>query len=383
MNTVKLFYEDAYMRSFRAQVLSCEPEGDRWAVVLDKTAFFPEEGGQSADTGTMGGVTVTDVKEKKGVVIHYTDAPLQPGAEIDGAIDWDERFRKMQTHTGEHIVSGIVHARYGFENVGFHLGEDGCTFDFDGELTREQLVEIEQAANAAVWANKPITTAFPAPEELKALTYRSKLDLTENVRLVTIEDVDVCACCAPHVSGTAQVGMIKLLDYMRHRGGVRIWAKCGSDAWRDYHARYTATAAISAMLNTPQEKVVPGVEQLLAQRDALKQELTGLKLKALEAQAAAAEPTEGHRLLFVEADDAGMRALVNGVMEKTGGICAVFSGTEGAWQFVMGSETVDLRSFVKEQGASLRLRGGGQPRMISGRCMADRKTLEEFFTLNR
>jgi len=301
------------------------------------------------------------------------------GSVVSGEIYWAERFRKMQTHTGEHIVSGIMHQRYGFENVGFHLGANGCTFDFDGELTREQLDEVERAANAAIWENLPVTAWFPSAEELVALPYRSKLDLTENVRIVTVEGVDVCACCAPHVARTGEIGMIKLLDFMRHRGGIRIWAKCGSDALADYHARYTGSAAISALLNTPQENIVPAAEKLLNQRDELKAELAALKKQVLEAQAEALAPTDGNILIFAREDDAGMRILVNGGMEKCGGVCAVFSGEDGAWQFVMGSRTVDMRAFMKENGPTLKARGGGQPQMVSGRSQATKAELEAFF----
>ena len=379
MNTRKLYYEDAYMQRFEATVLSCEEGKEGWLVVLDATAFFPEEGGQSADTGTLGAVRVTDVREKAGVITHHTDGPLPVGAAVEGAIDWTERFRKMQTHTGEHIVSGIMHARYGFENVGFHLGEDYCTFDFDGELTREQLDDVERAANAAVWANLSVTARFPSPEELAVLPYRSKLDLTENVRIVTVEGVDICACCAPHVARTGEIGMIKMLDFMRHRGGIRIWCKCGSDALADYHARYIGSAAISALLNTPQDDIVPGVEKLLKQRDEIKGDYAQLKKEVLEKQAAALVPTEGNILLFAREDDAGMRILVNGGMEKCGGVCAVFSGEDGAWQFVMGSRTADMRAFMKEYGPALKARGGGQPQMVSGRSQATKAELEEFF----
>ena len=379
MDTVKLYYENAYTRTFDARVLSCETAKNGFAVVLDRTAFFPEGGGQSADTGVLGGVRVVDAHEKEGAVIHYTDGPLPVGGTVQGRIDWAERFRKMQNHSGEHIVSGLVHARYGFNNVGFHLGAGGCTIDFDGELSREQLDGIEDAANAAVWENRTVTARFPGPEELKTLEYRSKLDLTENVRIVEIEGIDRCACCAPHVARTGEIGLIKLLDAMRHRGGVRIWLKAGADAAADYRARYTDTAAISGLLNLPQDQLVPGLEKLLAQRDELKYELTALRRKAVEEQAAALEPTEGNLVLFTEGEDAERRLLANAGMEKCGGVCAVFSGQDGAWQFVMGSRTRDMRAFAREIREPLSARGGGQETMISGRSTALRETLEAYF----
>ncbi len=379
METRKLYYENAFTREFDAEVIACEPRKDGFAVALDRTAFNPEGGGQTGDTGVLGSVRVLDTHERGGVVWHYTDEALAVGASVRGRLDWAERFRKMQDHTGEHIVSGIVHARWGYENVGFHLGGDGCTLDFDGELTRAQIDEIEAAANAVVWEDRPVTARFPSAEELKTLSYRSKLDLTENVRLVTVEGIDVCACCAPHVERTGQVGLIKLLDFMRHRGGVRIWLKAGADALRDYDSRYTATAAISGLLNRPQDEVVAGTEKLLAQRDALQAELAAQRRKAVEAMAAALAPTEGSLLLFAEGGDAELRLLVNAGMEKCGGVCAAFAGTDGDWRFVMGSRTRDMRAFAKDIREPLSARGGGQERMISGRSAASEAALRRFF----
>lgn len=379
MNTIKLFYENAYTKCFDAVVLACEERKAGFAAALDRTAFNPEGGGQTGDTGILGGVRVTDTHETAGVVWHYTDRPLPVGETVHGEIDWPERFRKMQNHTGEHIVSGLIHAKYGFNNVGFHLGDDGCTIDLDGELTRAQLDELEDLANAVIWDDRPVTARFPGPDELKTLPYRSKLDLTENVRIVTVEGVDICACCAPHVARTGEVGLIKLLDFMRHRGGVRIWLKAGSDALRDYRARYETAAAISGLLSLPQADIAAGTEKLLAQRDALKTELTGLKRKALEDMAASLTPTDGNLLLFAGDDDAGMRILANAGMEKCGGVCAVFSGTDGSYQFVMGSLHRDMRAFAREIREPLNARGGGQEQMISGRCAATKETLEAFF----
>ena len=243
MQTRKLYYEDAYIRDFEAEVLSCEKAKDGWQVILSATAFFPEEGGQTADTGALGAVRVLDVHEKDGAIYHLTDGPLAVGETVTGHLDWEERFRKMQTHTGEHIVSGLIHSTYGYDNVGFHLTGAGCTIDFNGELSRAQLDDIERRANEAVWQGLRVRTKFPMAWELKEMDYRSKLDLTQDVRIVCVEGVDMCACCAPHVSSTGQIGVIKLLDFMRHRGGVRIWMKTGSDALADYEARYAGVRA--------------------------------------------------------------------------------------------------------------------------------------------
>ena len=379
MQTRKLYYEDAYTRDFEAEVLSCEKAKNGWQVVLSATAFFPEEGGQTADTGALGAVRVLDVHEKDGAIYHLTDGPLTVGKTVAGHLGWDERFRKMQTHTGEHIVSGLIHSTYGYDNVGFHLTEAGCTIDFNGELTRAQLDDIERRANEAVWKGLRVRTKFPMAWELKEMDYRSKLDLTQDVRIVSIEGVDMCACCAPHVSSTGQIGVIKLLDFMRHRGGVRIWMKAGSDALADYGARYTASAAVSGLLNVPQEDIAAGTERLVAQRDELKRELAALRKAAAEARAAALEPTEGNMVLFADGDEEVLRTLANAGMEKCGGVCAVFSGQDGAYRFVMASKTADMRAFIKQNGPALQARGGGQERMVSGRSTAARKEIEAFF----
>ena len=380
MDTRKLYYEDPYTKVFDAKILGCRRDEKRgWAVTLDATAFFPEGGGQGADTGTLGDVRVLDVHEKDGVITHYTDGPLPAGELVRGVLDWPVRFRRMQNHTGEHIVSGLVHQKYGFDNVGFHLDDEGCTVDFSGELTREQLDEIEQAANEAVWRDLPVTARFPLWVELAKMDYRSKLELTHDVRIVTIEGIDRCACCAPHVSSTGQIGPIKILDFMRHRGGVRLWMKSGETALADYRARYGATVAVSGLLNVPQAEVAAGVERLLEQRDALKREITALRRQMAEDQAAALQETEGNILLFFQGEEESLRLLANAGMEKCGGVCAVFAGQDWEYRFVMASRATDMRAFIKEHGPALQARGGGQTRMISGRCTASKAALEAFF----
>lgn len=379
MKTRKLYYEDAYCRRFTARVLSCEPDGERFRVLLDQTAFFPEEGGQAADPGVLGGVRVLDVREKEGVIHHFTEQALCPGESVEGEIDWPERFRKMQNHSGEHILSGVVFRRHGFENTGFHLSSDGFTLDFSQELSREELAAIEWEANAAVWADRPVQAWFPDSETLKTLSYRSKLDLTENVRIVTIEGVDNCACCAPHVSSTGQIGAIKLYEAMRHRGGMRIWAKCGADALRDFRARCTADAAVSALLSVPQDGIASGVEKLLAERDSLKQQLAEARLELVQKQIESLSPTEGDLLLFSGADMEGLRTLVNAGMELCGGVCAAFAGTDGSFRFVVGSRHQNCRDWLSGAKEALQARGGGKPEMVSGSSAATKAQIQAFF----
>ena len=267
--TEKLYYTDAYINSFMATVLSVEAENDSYAVILDKTAFFPNEGGQAADTGKIADATVLDVVEKNGTVIHKTDKLLTVGDTVECQINFAERYEKMKCHTAEHILCGIMHRLFGAENIGFHLGDDVVTFDVSPVLTREQLDEVESIANRIVAENVAIATLFPTAEELSAMEYRAKLDITENVRIVNIGEYDSCACCAPHVARTGEIGLIKMLDFCKHRGGTRIYMVAGERALLDYRMRYAASQKISALTSTPQADIVDAVVALQAEREAL------------------------------------------------------------------------------------------------------------------
>ncbi len=384
--TTKLYDLDSHLRVFSARVLSCRPAGeDRWQILLDQTAFFPEGGGQPADQGTLtagdAAVHVLDAQETAGGILHLTDGPLEENAEAEGRLDWPLRFGRMQCHSGEHVISGLAHSRFGCTNVGFHMGENEVILDFDRELTPAQLKELENEANRIIWENRPITAEYPDPAVLKDLDYRSKLELTENVRIVTIRDCDVCACCAPHVSYTGEIGRVKLTSFMRHRGGVRIWMAAGKMALTDYQTKQENVAAISAALSVKQHETAAGVERM-------KRELAeaGLALKdakrALAAEKIRALPeTPGNLCLFEDGlDIPTLRTLVNAGMEKCGGICAAFTGSDGeGYRYVMGSKTVDLRAESKPIHAALGGKGGGQPSMIQGSIPAGRARIEAYF----
>ena len=383
--TIKLYDQDSHLSVFSATILSCVPaEEGHYHVILDRTAFFPEGGGQPADRGTLtsGGsvVQVLDVQETPQGILHLTDGLLAPGA-VTGEIDWPLRFARMQCHSGEHIVSGLAHSRFGCTNVGFHMGEDAVILDFDRELTAEQIQALEDEANRVIWTNLPVTAEYPDPAVLGGMDYRSKLDLTENVRIVTIESVDMCACCAPHVNYTGEIGLVKLLTFMRHRGGVRIWMAAGGQALRDYQAKHNSVAAISAALSVKQPDVAQGVERLKQVLADTEFALTGAK-RALAAEKIKALPrTEGNLCLFEDGLDPNtLRSLVNAGMEKCSGICAAFTGSdETGYRYVMGSKTVDLRAESKVIHGALGGKGGGQPAMIQGSIPASREKIEAYF----
>ena len=379
--TEKLYYSDSHLFAFSAVVTGCEEGKRAYLVTLDRTAFFPEGGGQPADTGSIGPARVTDVHEKDGQILHYTDRPLPVGERFDCQLDAEQRRRRMQNHSGEHIFSGITHSRHGLENVGFHMGADCMTIDFDGELSWEQLTEIETEANHVVREDLPLRIWFPEPAELEHLQYRSKLELTENVRIVEIPGVDRCACCAPHVNRTGEVGLIKLLTAERHRGGVRITLICGMDALEDYRRRQESVTAISNLLSAKRDQVAPAVQRLLEQQSAQKEKLALLGTELAHLRAAQVPETEGNLCVFDSVlDEISLRELVNLLADKCSGIAGAFSGSDGSgYRYIIGSRHVDLRANSRQINAAIGGKGGGSPEMIQGRAAGTEAQIRSFF----
>ena len=280
----------------------------------------------------------------------------------------------MQNHSGEHILSGVTHRLFGYDNVGFHMGADCMTIDFSGELDEEQLSRIETLANEAIRDDRPIRTLFPSPEELAALDYRSKKELTGAVRLVEIEGIDLCACCAPHVRSTGEVGIVKILSAERHRGGMRLTVICGLDALEDYRRRLESAGAVSRLLSVPQEKIAAGVERVLGEQAKLKEHVVMLENELARRIADQYGEAAGNLCVFVPDEllgEAALRELVNALMEKCGGFAAAFSGSDAeGYRYIIGSRHVDLRANSRAINAAIKGRGGGTPEMIQGRAQA-------------
>lgn len=377
--TEKLYYTDSHIHEFSARVLSCEKAKKGFAVVLDKTAFFPEGGGQPADTGIIGPAAVRDVQEQNGEIFHYTDQALTPGEEYACALDWEQRLCRMQNHSGEHIVSGITHKLYGFDNVGFHMGAECMTIDFSGELSWEQLTEIETLANQAVRDDLPVKTCFPGPEALSQMEYRSKLELTHDVRIVEIPGTDRCACCAPHVKRTGEIGLIKLLSAERHRGGVRIELVCGMDALRECRLMQENVTAVSGLLSAKRAKSAAAVERVLAEQARLKERVAELSMALARLKAERFGYTEGNICVFDKVlDEVALRELVNLLMEKCGGMAGAFSGSdETGYMYIIGSKNIDLRSHSREINAAINGKGGGTAEMIRGRASTSAENIQK------
>ena len=379
--TTLLYNESAYTKTFTAVVLSCEQTQDGFHIILDRTAFFPEGGGQGCDTGTLDGIAVNDVQLRDGCVIHTLPSPLTPSKTVTGVIDWDARFDRMQNHTGEHILSGILHNTYGYDNVGFHLGDTQMTLDTSGELTEAQIADLEIAANRAVYENLPVTVTYPDADALAALSYRAKLELTENVRIVTIGDIDVCACCAPHVAYTGEIGCIRIIGAIRWKGGMRLTVVCGARALADTRMRAGALSRISTALSAKPEETYDAfcrVQNTVAEQ---KQEIVRLRRELLSIRLETIAPTEGSLCLFLpDADQDSMRLALNTCVGRCGLICGVFSGNDAdGYRFVIGAQSLPLRSRAKEITSALDGRGGGSDQMISGTAKASEKTIRAYF----
>ena len=381
MVTQRLFYVDNYINKFSAVVLSCEKCNGGYSVVLNKTAFFPEGGGQYADTGKIGERDVLDVQERDGVIFHKVNGELLLNSEYECSVDWNKRFLRMQNHSGEHIVSGIVHSEYGYENVGFHLDDGLVTVDFNGKLTRPQLDNIEDEANRIIYENRKIITYFPDSSDLSSLQYRSKLDLTENVRLVEIEGVDLCACCAPHVALTGEIGLIKILDFSRHRGGTRLFLKCGMWALYDYRNKYENVLEISNLLSVKKEEAASGVERLMNELYSERQRFSDYKLSIVNADKELLAVDNDNVVFFSESYDSDMlREIVNYGKALCKGVSAAFNGNdENGYSYVASSNNVDMNNFSKNMNIALFGKGGGRDNMIQGKLTATKAEITAFF----
>ena len=380
MQTRKLYYEDPHMDRFSATVLSCQAVKQGFEILLDATAFYPEGGGQAADTGTLGGVRVLDTREREDQVVHLCDGALKVGAVVQGVVDYEARFIRMQQHSGEHIVSGIVSRRYGYHNVGFHMGSGIITIDFDGVIPAEDLPGIEAEANSAVWKNLPVKCWVPSPEELPTVTYRAKRALPWPVRIVQIPGFDSCACCGTHVKATGEIGIIKLFSAMGFRGGTRMEMSCGIRALEILNHAYEQNRLVSQAFSakiTETGAAAQRMNEVLAQQ---KYRLVGLE-KQIFAGIAASYAGQGDVVHFEgDLDNTAVRELADAIADTCGGMAAVFSGSdETGYAFCLVTREGDLRSFCKDMTNALNGRGGGKPQFQQGRVQAKQADIRGFF----
>ena len=380
MATRKLYYEDSHLQRFTAQVVSCTETDKGYEIVLDTTAFYPEGGGQAADTGTLGQARVLDTRERGEEVLHLCDRALEPGSQVEGRIDWEPRFIRMQQHSGEHIVSGILHRRYGCSNTGFHMGQERTVIDFDAVIPAQALPEIEAEANGAVWQNLGVKTWYPSPEELPQVPYRSKKALPWPVRIVEIPGFDCCACCGTHVKQTGEIGLIKLFSATPFRGGTRIEMACGIPALAYLNRVLQESIRAGHVFSAPAESIGAAAESFGEQLAAQKYRVVALQRRIFTSIAREYRGA-GNVLRFEDdLDSTGLRELSDAIAQDCGGIAAVFSGGEGqGYGFCLVTREGDLRQLGREMTTALHGRGGGKPSFQQGRVSAGRAEIEAFF----
>ncbi len=385
--TIRLFDADPYGRTFESSILRAQVPEDRLSgdgetltidLVLEETLFFPEEGGQTPDQGTLGGCPVTDVRTEGGVITHQVEIPaarlgeFAPGCRISGAIDWDRRFSNMQNHSGEHILSGLLHNIYGFNNIGFRLSPHTVTLDFDGRLRPEELYEIEEKANEVVYQNLPILADYPDPEALAAMDYRSKKEIEGRVRIVTIPGVDACACCAPHVRRTGEIGLIRIMKIQHMGNGTRLTIVSGRRALQLTRTLQGALEEVSRLTSRPQEEIGEGVRLLQEENAALRFKIGDLERQITRLKVQAVRPGERNVFLAEEAlSPQAQRDLVNSLCADRGGMCGVFVGSDrGGYKFIIGGGSQDARKGAAALREAFGARGGGKSEMVQGSVSA-------------
>lgn len=381
-NTIRLFDNEPYGTEFDATVLSCVENKTSdtivYQIILDKTLFFPEEGGQSPDNGTINGINVTDVQIKNDVITHTILNPLNKGEKVHGIIDWAHRFSNMQQHSGEHIFSGLVHSTFGYENVGFHLSDKIVTMDFSGVLNDEEVASIEKRANQAIISNLPIEISFPSKEELSSLEYRSKKELSGQVRIVTIPGVDVCACCAPHVSLTGEIGLLKVMDRQNYKGGVRISILCGFRALEAFCSKNSILTTLSQTLSVPEENIIASLGRLQSVIQTQKNQIISLGQEMINSKISSAPNDVKSIVIFEESLEAlVMRNAINSYTAEHDGVCAIFSGNDSnGYSYIIGSKKTDCKLIASALHEKFNAKGGGSPAMIQGSLIAAKCDIE-------
>ncbi|MBR3868821.1 MAG: hypothetical protein IKM66_05845 [Clostridia bacterium] len=369
--TERLFEKDAYCRNFSADVLSCEEKDSFYYIVLDKTAFFPEGGGQAPDKGTINGESVLDVQEKDGIIYHKTEKAFETGEKVQCELDWDLRFSRMQSHAGEHIVSGVVHSLFGYDNVGFHMSEKTMTVDFSGPLTVEDIAKVELESNKAIYKNAPITASYPTKEELVETDYRSKIEPRDGIRLITIEGIDCCACCAPHPAFTGEIGVIKIIDFCPHKKGTRIEMVAGINAFLDYTALHTSVKSVMNLLSAKRDSISLSVEKLQETANNLKSENGKMSRKLA---LASLNPITVNGCAYAISENMSyddLRECANNLIQNGTRKCILLSETEDSnYIYVVSSAENDVRTIVNILNSTFNGKGGGKDNYAQGKLSA-------------
>ncbi len=381
MLSERLYYSDAYLKEFDARVISCSRRDDGgYSVILDRTAFYPEGGGQPGDSGFIGEAPVTDTREEGGEIVHICGAPLAEGAQVRGRIDWEQRFDRMQQHSGEHIFSGMICSTFSCDNVGFHMGADTVTIDFSAAITDEELRDIESRANRYIMEGHRVQITFPSPEELSRLEYRSKKELDGEVRIVSFPGADTCACCGTHLSSSAEVGLVKVLSSKKFHEGTRIELLCGMRALDHLMKCWDQNSSISKALSAPHYGTYSAVQRLMENISSLERQAADLEQRNFSL-IAAGYAGAGDTCIIMEAMDTdSMRRLCEAVHDVCGGICAVFCGSDPDYRYALMAPDSILRSLCSDMNSALNGRGGGRDGLAQGSVRSGAESIKEFFS---
>ena len=390
MQTNQLYYQQCYSTSFSSIVLECKTKEQNanckdndilYLIVLENTLFYPEGGGQPADKGTLNGMPVLDVQEKDGIIYHTVSQPFPVSKTIEGTIDWAHRYDLMRNHTAEHIISGIVHEMWGYDNVGFRMGKDVITLDFNGKLSIEDVIMLEKMANQKAAENKEVLVHFPDNDALHRMHYRSKKALTGSVRIVEVPGADICACCGLHVARTGEVGLIKILSVQSYKGGVRLSMVAGDRALADYCEKSENIQKISVCLSAPPNQAAKAVQALKEERDALRYALTQCQ-RELFMQKLNSLPDGIETAVFIEStmDSKQVKNLTNLALEKASHYAAVFAGDDqNGYSFMIATKRADAQEIAKGFQEAFGCKAGGSKEFIQGKVLAEGEKIKAYF----
>ena len=382
-HTLALYETDGMLHEFEATVIACDKTENGYGVILDRTAFFPEGGGQPGDEGKLiieDGIEipVSDTQTNdNGDIIHYVDKAITSGAKVVGIVNKEIRVPRMQNHGAEHLLCGLIYEQFGYDNVGFHMSKEGVIFNVSGPLTKEQLEQIELRANKVIYEDVPITIAFPTADEAMEMEYRSKLDTYEDIRIVNIKGYDICACCAPQLSSTGQIGLIKIIDSMPHRGGTRITMLAGRDAFDYVLMLHDSNSKIMALLSSKRGDTAEAVSEFMERDLKLREELKSIKLEmnkligeaVIESIKNRKDGDKTTEVIFTSAlDNVGLRNLINDCTEMFDGIVAGFIGDdENGYRYIIGcSGEYDIKALSALLNSEFAGKGGGNSQMVQG-----------------
>ncbi len=383
MKTIKLYDQDSECFGFESKVVSVRPQKEGILIELESTAFFPEAGGQSADSGFLGGFRVKDVMiDEQGRILHLCqkedeDVSIpKAGDVIKGEIDAERRLSFMRHHSGEHLFSGLAHRCFSYDNVGFHLSDHICTMDYNGVLSPEDVAMLERKSNEIILQNRPILSYYPDEATLEKADYRCKGELTPPIRFVEIENADLCACCAPHVRFTGEIGLLKVVEAKAYKGGMRLAIVCGLKAFDELSRRFDTLLSASGLLSSHWSELPLRIRELQEERFTTHQRIISLEQALLEARLAHIPATSSDALLFVEAaDEKAAREIINVQMTLREGFCGVFIGKDENYRFILGSRAHDMKKTADQLRQSLGGKCGGSSTMIQGQLPASQEAI--------